>query len=95
MTTRTAIICNACGFRLDGRVEGFPEEIEWTHPDRECRDFLREHNAELVTVLEALEAVARSHCRDGEPGYDHGDVLAYCDEARALLTRLKGSGPAR
>ena len=51
--------------------------------------------SELVTALEALETVARSHCRAGEPGYDREDVLAYCDEARALLARLKGSGPAR
>ena len=60
-----------------------------------ARERARDAAPELVTVLEALEAVARSHCRDGEPGYDHGDVLAYCDEARALLTWLKGSGPAR
>ena len=55
MATR-AIICNVCGFRLDGRVKGFPDKIEWTHSDRECQDFLRERNAELVTALEALLA---------------------------------------
>jgi len=83
MATKTAIICNVCGFRLDGRVEGFPEEIEWTHPDRECRDFLRERTPELVTALEALlEEVDRDQRSDGWP-------TPARDEARALLLRLK------
>ena len=91
MTTSTAIICNACGFRLDGRVEGFPEDIEWTHPDRECRDFLRERNSELVTALEALVA-AMGCIRCVEyvgmgPCPDHGEPLK---DAEALLLRLKG-----
>lgn len=39
----------------------------------------------IEAALRALEAVARSHCREGEPGYDKADVLAYCDKARAAL----------
>ena len=39
----------------------------------------------LEHCLRTLEIVARSHCREGEPGYDRLDVLAYCDAARVAL----------
>jgi len=93
MATKTAIICNVCGFRLDGRVEGFPEEIEWTHPDRECRDFLRERNVELITALEALIEAYEAWSKTGRARYLERLALeepAYKD-AEALLARLKAS----
>ena len=93
MATR-AIICNVCGFRLDGRVKGFPDKIEWTHSDRECQDFLRERNAELVTALEALLALwlrldEWTHGIREERAEWLRTFLVATQNAQALLNRLK------
>ena len=51
---------------------------------------LQAQRGDLLAALERLEAVSRSHCREGEPGYDRGDVLAYCDEAADVIAAVEG-----
>ncbi len=57
----------------------------------------RAREGELVAALDSLEVVTRAYLRyplkGEEPGWDAKDVLAYCDEARAVLPQEKKDWP--